>query len=399
MRGRRAAASLASLAAEGDGRAAEAAHEMAWEQLHSAPWHAVHPAWRDAYALSCLHLAAHHDARDALRVLDMGLLMGGRLLKPRLHSAISQAQQRLSVEEIKSSSGPFPSHDDDGHDDDDGACPFLTSTLEKATPFASSHLSSSSKNLKEKLPRGSLSCEEVTRRVLLTVEDFLCKFFIQCLPVIITNAMTHWPAMTKWRNMGYLMEVVGNRTVPVEVGEHYLASGWKQELMTMLELLKKLQVPECPSSERAYLAQHPLFEQIPKLREDIIIPDYCAATGGELQVINAWLGPNGTVTPLHHDPHHNLLSQVVGRKYVRLYSPDASSGMYPYGEAMLSNSSQVDLDIPDYTKFPLAENLSFMDCILEEGEMLYIPPKWWHYVRSLSLSFSVSFWWSDMDNK
>uniref|UniRef100_A0A2P2L7T1 Transcription factor n=2 Tax=Rhizophora mucronata TaxID=61149 RepID=A0A2P2L7T1_RHIMU len=36
-----------------------------------------------------------------------------------------------------------------------------------------------------------------------------------------------------------------------------------------------------------------------------------------------------------------------------------------------------------------------MDCILEEGEMLYIPPRWWHYVRSLTTSFSVSFWWGD----
>jgi len=36
-----------------------------------------------------------------------------------------------------------------------------------------------------------------------------------------------------------------------------------------------------------------------------------------------------------------------------------------------------------------------MDCILEEGEMLYIPPKWWHYVRSLTMSLSVSFWWSN----
>lgn len=61
-------------------------------------------------------------------------------------------------------------------------------------------------------------------------------------------------------------------------------------------------------------------------------------------------------------------------------------------------ASKVDLDNPDYMKFPLAENLPFLDCILEEGEMLYIPPKWWHYVRSLSLSFSVSFWWSDMDS-
>lgn len=56
---------------------------------------------------------------------------------------------------------------------------------------------------------------------------------------------------------------------------------------------------------------------------------------------------------------------------------------------------KVDLDNIDETKFPKVRDLEFFDCILDEGEMLYIPPKWWHYVRSLSISFSVSFWWSD----
>jgi len=54
---------------------------------------------------------------------------------------------------------------------------------------------------------------------------------------------------------------------------------------------------------------------------------------------------------------------------------------------------QVDLDNINLKEFPRAENLEFMDCILEDGELLYIPPKWWHYIRSLSTSFSVSFWW------
>lgn len=56
---------------------------------------------------------------------------------------------------------------------------------------------------------------------------------------------------------------------------------------------------------------------------------------------------------------------------------------------------KVDLDDIDETKFPKVRDLEFVDCILEEGEMLYIPPKWWHYVRSLTTSFSVSFWWSE----
>jgi lysine-specific demethylase 8 len=41
-----------------------------------------------------------------------------------------------------------------------------------------------------------------------------------------------------------------------------------------------------------------------------VVPDYCSAGGGELQALNAWFGPDGTVTPLHHDPHHNLFAQV-----------------------------------------------------------------------------------------
>lgn len=40
-----------------------------------------------------------------------------------------------------------------------------------------------------------------------------------------------------------------------------------------------------------------------------------------------------------------------------------------------------------------AAALPFQDVVLGPGQMLYIPPGWWHFVRSLSTSFSVSFWW------
>ncbi|PRQ35274.1 putative [histone H3]-lysine-36 demethylase [Rosa chinensis] len=65
---------------------------------------------------------------------------------------------------------------------------------------------------------------------------------------------------------------------------------------------------------------------------------------------------------------------------------------------MLCNSSQVDLDNIDEKEFLELQDLEFLDCILEEGDMLYIPPKWWHYVRSLTTSMSVSFWCSDYDS-
>lgn len=244
------------------------------------------------------------------------------------------------------------------------------------------------------LPKKSLTSKIVGKRSGLSLEGFLRDYFLSGSPVIISDCMAHWPARAKWNDVDYLKRVAGYRTIPVEVGKNYLCSEWKQELITFSRFLERIQSNDCSSAGPTYLAQHPLFDQIQELRKDILIPDYCFVGGGELRSLNAWFGPAGTVTPLHHDPHHNILAQVVGKKYVRLYPASLSEELYPHKESMLSNSSQVDLENIDADKFPKVRELEFMDCILEEGEMLYIPPKWWHYVRSLTISFSVSFWWS-----
>jgi len=45
-------------------------------------------------------------------------------------------------------------------------------------------------------------------------------------------------------------------------------------------------------------------------------------------------------------------------------------------------------------EFPLFRDAEFVEGMLGPGECLCIPVGWWHYVRSLSPSFSVSFWWN-----
>ncbi|KAD5508744.1 hypothetical protein R6Q59_030639 [Mikania micrantha] len=362
--------SMSTRAANGDVRAAEEAREMAWEQLHSGPWTSVLPVWRDAYAMACLHVAKFHYANgeftEAIRVLDMGLIMGGMVLREDLDSAVRKATERAN--DLRTVNG-------------DGNPKLLTDQNEI--------------NLTEViqiLPMKSLSCKLVGKRSALSLEGFMRDYFLSGSPVLLSDGMNHWPARIKWNDLNYLKTVAGYRTVPVEVGKNYLCSDWKQEMLTFSEFLERIQAndPNAPT----YLAQHPLFDQIRELKNDIVIPDYCFAGGTEMKSVNAWFGPAGTVTPLHHDPHHNILAQVVGKKYVRLYPASLSEELYPHSESMLKNSSQVDLDNFDPNEFPKIQDLEFMDCILDEGEMLYIPPKWWHYVRSLTTSLSVSFWWS-----
>lgn len=136
---------------------------------------------------------------------------------------------------------------------------------------------------------------------------------------------------------------------------------------------------------------------MPELKKDIYEPEYCALSEKYEEVsdvdINAWFGPKGTVSPLHFDPKHNLLCQVVGTKKLILYPEKDTPFLYPHDSTLLFNTSQVDVENPDLDSFPEFEKASKKECLLRPGDVLYIPPKYWHHVRALENSFSVSFWW------
>ena len=253
-------------------------------------------------------------------------------------------------------------------------------------------------------------------------------------PIIITGALDQWPARNKnsWNSLSYLLSktIGGRRLVPVELGRSYVDEGWGQKIIPFKDFVQQyiLLDTNSPARSTGYLAQHNLFTQIPSLRQDIAIPDYCYTSPPlphhssplaekhsrmpelEEPLLNAWFGPAGTISPLHTDPYHNILSQVVGRKYIRLYAPRESEKLYARGVEEggvdMENTSEVDIGLlcgwdgteeeqdAAHQKFPLFKHAQFVDCILEEGECLYIPVGWWHYVRSLGVSFSVSFWFN-----
>ena len=253
----------------------------------------------------------------------------------------------------------------------------------------------------------------------------LAFFYNECMvparPAVLTGVLDGWPARTcrPWSDFEYLKRTAGHRTVPVELGSHYLDGEFDEKLMTLREYIEGyLEDPAAPTAPdgrpRAYLAQHQLFEQLPKLRRDLVQPDYCVlsledeeADGEATGVgdpsraddddvrVNAWLGPAGTLSPLHHDRYHNLLCQVVGSKYIRLYAPEHGAALYPHPDGPHKVSSRiVDPDEADPAEFPLLAGAPYVDIVLSAGECLYIPPHFWHMVESREVSFSVSFWWA-----
>ncbi|KAI4481546.1 hypothetical protein M0802_013957 [Mischocyttarus mexicanus] len=239
---------------------------------------------------------------------------------------------------------------------------------------------------------------QINRYNVPSMESFYKDIFIPKIPVIITDSMKHWNALNLWQDIDYLNKIAGSRTVPIEIGSRYTEEDWSQSLITFSEFLQSHIIKDT-SQKVGYLAQHQLFDQIPELQNDIVIPDYCSFSDkedveAELPDINAWFGPAGTVSPLHFDIKNNLLCQVFGYKRIFLYNPSDSINLYPYDTKLLNNTAQVDPLKPDYSKWPNFKKAKGFMCYLGPGEMLYIPPKWWHHVTALTTSFSVSFWWT-----
>lgn len=268
--------------------------------------------------------------------------------------------------------------------------------------------------------------EPIRKQRAMSLEQFE-SHLLSAQPVVMQHTFTHWPAChaRPWSSPAYLMKRTfgGRRLVPVELGRSYTDDDWGQSILTFKEfmdhyLLRNVRFDD--TSKIGYVAQYDLFAQIPTLRNDISIPDYCYTEppqpdGGTLSspyedgnvklenpALNAWFGPAGTVSPLHTDPYHNILCQVVGKKYVRLYSPAETSKLYPRSSAKgigldMSNTSYIDVEGDQLARdrdYPLFKTAPYVEMILEEGECLHIPAGWWHYIRSLTVSFSVSFWWN-----
>ncbi|MEA2998649.1 MAG: hypothetical protein QOH04_2628 [Sphingomonadales bacterium] len=117
---------------------------------------------------------------------------------------------------------------------------------------------------------------------------------------------------------------------------------------------------------------------------------------GPIYFDHGWVGPKDCVQTFHQDNHdqlflnHNMFIQVTGRKYVALASP-LDSDFFLGRPAVEGNTRQSAASPWDESVWEGCGTLA--ETLLEAGDMVYMPPRTWHFVRSYSTSISISRWW------
>ncbi|WP_312824025.1 cupin-like domain-containing protein [Epilithonimonas sp.] len=222
----------------------------------------------------------------------------------------------------------------------------------------------------------------------ITKEEFFEKYLKPRKPVVIKNMARKWPAYQKW-TMEYIKEVVGDVTVPLydsakaDPAAPINAPTTEMKFADYIDLIQRE-----PTDLRIFFFDP--IKHAPKILNDYISPK--ELMGGFLDKYpSMFFGGKGSVTFLHYDIDmaHIFHTHFNGRKHVLLFDYKWKERLYqiPYATYALED---FDIENPDFEKFPALDGVEGIECFLEHGDTLFMPTGWWHWMKYLDGSFSIS---------
>jgi len=206
--------------------------------------------------------------------------------------------------------------------------------------------------------------------------------------VIIQGWAHEWEALNTWdpelwveRFAEVEVEVSAGRSNTQQFDRRFTET---RSTTTLGRFARDLLALDHPCNDRYMIARNHALDhpEISSLLDDIderpyLDPD--RRTGS----LALWFGPEGTITPLHHDTCQIMFVQIRGEKEFTLIPPHAQE-LFDQATHMYSDLDPY-LDLTQHPQHPHQ-----MTCTLQAGDALFIPVGWWHAVRSRSLSISLA---------
>ena len=105
--------------------------------------------------------------------------------------------------------------------------------------------------------------------------------------------------------------------------------------------------------------------------------------------VNYWFGSENVTAYTHYDTSYNLHMIVRGRKKFILFPPDAYNTLQLY-PCLHQFYRQVYTDI--FADGDTIRRLGGVEVVLNPGEVMYLPPYWFHSVVTMETTISLNVW-------
>ena len=233
----------------------------------------------------------------------------------------------------------------------------------------------------------------------LSEKEFYNNYVRQAIPVVITDKAP-WTSSEKFTpeyfkaNYDHLVRTVNEKSYTLS------------EIIDLCKISTPENKAPYPNIYNVAKDFPEYLNEIPKMNygksnrlQSRLLPKFIAERTSQQEM---FFGGKGCSFPTLHVDYlgvHTQLTQIIGEKEFILYSPNQTSYLYP--DKIRTNHSPININEPDYDKYPLFKNAKSISITLKPGETLFIPAGWWHttYIHNFNLTYAIdhvnSFNWNN----
>lgn len=213
---------------------------------------------------------------------------------------------------------------------------------------------------------------KVEKRADLSPKAFINDYVKEQRPVVLSGLAEK----SKDFNLEYFEHNASNEKVLIDLYDtKSIREGTIKDLISEI----KASTPDKP----VYLQEWWFQEALPNIIDSIFpiphLKDNWIEKVLGFNIYTLWIGSKGALTPIHEDTTtFNLISlQMFGKKEWMFLSKDAYLQKDSSGK-------------PDFDRLLEDKKASPMSITLEDGDLLYMPAKWWHRTETLEHSASIN---------
>jgi hypothetical protein len=244
----------------------------------------------------------------------------------------------------------------------------------------------------------AMSGDGLPERNGISGDEFFDRYYLRNQPVVLRgfaagSGLLDWTPAALREQFGTVQVQVqtGRRTEPI--WDVFLRG--KTSTMPLADYVDL--VVSAGETNEFYLTANENFlahDHDQRILADVAFGDALLDADRRYEGTNLWLGPAGTISPLHRDRVNVLNVQTVGSKRITLIN--ACQLPRVYNEQ--SYYSMVDIERPDLNRFPDFAAVTVRSAVLRPGDAVFIPINWWHHLRALQVSVSITFVNFHLDN-
>lgn len=250
-----------------------------------------------------------------------------------------------------------------------------------------------------------------------TAEEFDVLALRDAKPILLKGCLEDWPLYrelsrrnTANEKLDWLNSLIGHRRIhyttipPQQCGHLGFSENLDRQNFTLKSSRRKTRFVDYSAVLRERLLAPELGTVCMLSVKTFMLPELELAAPelpyfSKLRTLRrgVWIGSGGRVANLHFDPLHNMIATVEGKRRVVLFPPECTASLYPspldrgLGGAVASRARLLDADFERFPRLGAAMEQGYVaEC--EPGDLLYIPPLWWHHLETFGLNVMINSW-------